>query len=64
MGGAVYYISPPQSLGEFFSDPIHGLTYIAFVLVSTAVTNGDWNTTMESVSLYGCLTGCWCSVLS
>jgi len=42
VGGAVYYISPPQSLGEFFSDPIHGLTYIAFVLVSTAVFSRMW----------------------
>merc|ERR1712139_167281 len=42
VGGAVYYISPPGTLSEFFIDPLHGLSYIAFVLVTTALFSRMW----------------------
>merc|ERR1711998_386357 len=42
VGGMVYYISPPGSLTGFVEDPIHGLTYIAFVLATTAMFSRMW----------------------
>ena len=31
VGGLVYYLSPPQSFGEVFEDPIHALFYAAWL---------------------------------
>merc|ERR1711871_414772 len=42
VGGVVYYISPPGSLAGFVEDPIHGLTYIIFVLATTAMFSRMW----------------------
>lgn len=42
VGGLAYYVSPPTSLGDLFFDPLHGLFYIAFVLVSCALFSKTW----------------------
>jgi len=42
ISGLVYYISPPQSIAEMFKDPIHSMTYIAFVLGTCAFFSRYW----------------------
>jgi protein transport protein SEC61 subunit alpha len=42
VGGLAYYVSPPQSLTEIISDPIHALFYIAFVLTACALFSKTW----------------------
>mmetsp|Transcript_5357 Transcript_5357/g.12080 ORF Transcript_5357/g.12080 Transcript_5357/m.12080 type:complete len:193 (-) Transcript_5357:644-1222(-) len=40
--GLAYYISPPRSLIELFTDPFHALFYIVFVLVTCALFSKTW----------------------
>merc|ERR1711953_1158065 len=42
VGGLAYYISPPQSFTHIWEDPLHALTYVAFVLVSCALFSKTW----------------------
>lgn len=42
VGGFIYYISPPKSLGEFLTEPVHCVTYIAFVIVTCAIFSKTW----------------------
>ena len=42
VGGLVYYISPPDSLVNMINDPLHGITYVLFILVSCAVFSRTW----------------------
>lgn len=42
VGGIAYYISPPNSLLDVVSDPIHTFFYITFVLVSCALFSKTW----------------------
>jgi len=42
VGGLVYYMSAPRSFDEVLRDPIHALTYIAFVLSSCAFLSYSW----------------------
>merc|ERR1711957_251118 len=42
VSGLAYYISPPQSLGNMFSDPLHGIIYILFILIACAVFSRTW----------------------
>ena len=42
ISGLIYYISPPTSLSAFFTDPIHGLVYIAFILTSCSLFAKAW----------------------
>ena len=42
VGGLSYYISPPHSLFEILSDPIHSVIYISFVLLSCAWFSKLW----------------------
>lgn len=42
VGGLVYYISPPQSLGEVASNPLHALVYITFMLGACALFSKTW----------------------
>uniref|UniRef100_A0A1I8AGI8 Protein transport protein Sec61 subunit alpha n=1 Tax=Steinernema glaseri TaxID=37863 RepID=A0A1I8AGI8_9BILA len=41
-GGICYYLSPPESFGHILVDPIHCLTYIAFMLGSCAFFSKTW----------------------
>lgn len=41
-GGLCYYLSPPESLTHLFLDPIHGFSYIAFMLGSCAFFSKIW----------------------
>lgn len=42
VSGIAYYISPPQTLADIMSDPIHALFYIIFILVSCALFSKTW----------------------
>merc|ERR1712110_1102052 len=42
VGGIAYYISPPNSFGDIWDDPIHALFYVAFVLISCALFSRAW----------------------
>jgi protein transport protein SEC61 subunit alpha len=42
VGGLAYYVSPPHTFTEMFTDPFHTLFYIAFVLTSCAVFSRLW----------------------
>lgn len=42
VSGLVYYISPPSSVSSLFTDPIHGIIYITFILVTCALFSRTW----------------------
>lgn len=42
VGGLTYYLSAPRSFTDAFSDPLHSLFYIAFVLGSCAFFSRMW----------------------
>merc|ERR1712054_544098 len=41
-GGLVYYLSPPNSIAEVLSDPIHAFIYLTFILVACAMFSKTW----------------------
>eukprot|EP00794_Sanderia_malayensis_P007290 gene7290-8105_t len=41
-GGICYYLSPPETLGQIGTDPIHALVYICFMLGSCAFFSKTW----------------------
>lgn len=42
VGGLAYYVSPPSSLSEIVSDPVHALFYFAFILTACALFSKTW----------------------
>jgi protein transport protein SEC61 subunit alpha len=42
VAGIAYYISPPNSLTEIASDPIHAILYIVFILTACALFSRTW----------------------
>lgn len=42
IGGAAYYISPPQTFKDLLADPLHTFVYISFVLTSCALFSKTW----------------------
>lgn len=42
VGGLVYYLSPPTSLADIASDPVHAVIYIAFILTACALFSKTW----------------------
>lgn len=42
VSGLIYYISPPSSLSAFFTDPIHGVVYIVFILATCSLFAKAW----------------------
>eukprot|EP00930_Biecheleria_cincta_P043712 TRINITY_DN2999_c0_g1_i1.p1 TRINITY_DN2999_c0_g1~~TRINITY_DN2999_c0_g1_i1.p1 ORF type:complete len:474 (+),score=74.97 TRINITY_DN2999_c0_g1_i1:58-1479(+) len=42
VGGLVYYLSPPNSFGEVWGDPIHALFYVIFILATCALFSKAW----------------------
>jgi len=42
VGGFAYYITPPDSLLRLFTDPIHAVFYIIFMLASCALFSKTW----------------------
>lgn len=42
MGGLVFYISPPRSLSEVASNPLHALFYLVFMLSACALFSKTW----------------------
>jgi len=41
-GGVAYYLSPPRTLTEIITDPIHSCTYVLFILGCCAVFSRVW----------------------
>jgi protein transport protein SEC61 subunit alpha len=42
ISGICYYMSPPESLSSMWTDPIHGMVYILFMLGSCAFFSKTW----------------------
>jgi len=42
IGGLAYYVSPPTSLAEILTDPVHALFYFAFILTACALFSKTW----------------------
>merc|ERR1711868_342842 len=42
IGGLCYYLSPPETLAAMFTDPIHAILYITWVLGSCAFFSKTW----------------------
>jgi len=42
VGGLAYYISPPREFFEIFTDPIHTILYIVFMLGTCAIFSKTW----------------------
>jgi protein transport protein SEC61 subunit alpha len=42
VAGLAYYLSPPRDFADILRDPIHGLFYFAFVLISCALFSRFW----------------------
>jgi len=42
VSGLAYYISPPQSITNMFTDPLHGIIYIVFILGACALFSHTW----------------------
>jgi len=42
IGGLCYYLSPPETLAAMFTDPIHAILYITFMLGSCAFFSKTW----------------------
>uniref|UniRef100_A0A8C0W2Q9 Translocon Sec61/SecY plug domain-containing protein n=1 Tax=Castor canadensis TaxID=51338 RepID=A0A8C0W2Q9_CASCN len=42
VGGLCYYLSPPESMGAVFEDPVHVVVYIIFMLGSCAFFSKTW----------------------
>ena len=41
-GGLVYYLSPPHSLEQVATNPLHALFYTAFMLAACALFSKTW----------------------
>ena len=42
VSGLVYYMSPPRTLSEAFTDPIHTAIYILFIISACALFSKTW----------------------
>merc|ERR1719229_529343 len=42
IGGLVYYMSPPHTIYELLSDPIHSCIYLTFILSTCAAFSYTW----------------------
>lgn len=42
VGGLVYYISPPHSIGEALANPLHAVFYVVFMLSACALFSKTW----------------------
>ena len=42
VGGLVYYISPPNDITGIFTDPIHFIIYVVFILGTCALFSKTW----------------------
>ena len=41
-GGICYYLSPPETLSQIGTDPVHAMVYIIFMLGSCAFFSKTW----------------------
>ena len=42
VGGIAYYITPPATLSNVFTDPFHSVFYLTFILMSCAIFSKAW----------------------
>ena len=42
VSGIAYYMSPPHTMTEAFTDPIHTVIYIAFIVLVCAAFSTTW----------------------
>jgi len=42
VGGLAYFVSPPRSMQEVVTDPIHSILYVMFILISCALFSVVW----------------------
>merc|ERR1712087_191975 len=42
VGGLAYFVSPPRSMQEVVTDPIHSIIYVLFILISCALFSVVW----------------------
>ena len=42
VGGLAYYITAPRSFGEIFTDPLHAVFYVSFILITCALFSTAW----------------------
>lgn len=42
VGGLAYYVSPPSSLTEIVTDPVHAIFYFVFILTACALFSKTW----------------------
>eukprot|EP00903_Cladosiphon_okamuranus_P008783 g8414.t1 len=42
VGGIAYYITPPATLSNVFTDPFHSLFYLTFIVMSCAIFSKAW----------------------
>lgn len=55
VGGIAYYITPPATLANVFTDPFHSVFYLTFILMSCAIFSKAWMEVSGSASLVGYL---------
>lgn len=51
VGGIAYYITPPATLSNVFTDPFHSIFYLTFILMSCAIFSKAWIEVSGSSSL-------------
>jgi len=42
VSGLAYYVSPPTSFVDIFSDPLHAIVYLTFILTACALFSKTW----------------------
>ena len=57
VGGIAYYITPPVSLVNVFTDPFHTVFYLTFFLMSCAMFSKAWMEVSGSSSQVGVIQG-------
>lgn len=60
VGGIAYYITPPATLSNVFTDPFHSVFYLTFILMSCAIFSKAWMEVSGSASAVSTTCGGWC----
>lgn len=60
VGGIAYYITPPATLSNVFTDPFHSVFYLTFILMSCAIFSKAWMEVSGSASAVSTTCADWC----
>ena len=63
VGGLAYFVSPPRSMQEVVTDPLHSIIYVVFILASCAMFSVVWIEVKRNCALYF-VHSLWTDVLS